>query len=365
MRRALLPFLLALAACGEKSRPVKVAVAVPLSGDFAVDGRGLQRAAALAIEEAGPGVQLVSFDDGGEPARAAAVAAEIAADPDVVVVVGPHSSGCAMEAARVYAQHSLPMIAPSATAPALTAQQEETAWIGERVVFRLPPSDALQGDALARHALGRLGARSAAVLHDRTPYGLGLAEAFRDAYRERGGRVAFFGAVERGQRDFGEIVERATRAGARALFYGGSYLEAGPLLKQARAAGYRGAFLGGDGVKSDEFLALAGEAAHGAVMSVGGVPLESLPSAEDFKARYRARYGEEPRTYDHYGYEAARIAAAAALRVGRDRKKAIEWIRANHHPSMMGPFIFDAKGDSLKSIVTLLRVNGRVFEAAY
>ncbi|MDX6770999.1 MAG: branched-chain amino acid ABC transporter substrate-binding protein [Elusimicrobiota bacterium] len=367
MRRTGPVLLLALlAACrGEPQDRVKIALAVPLTGDLAADGRGLERAARLAFEEDPQTAELVVFDDRGDPLQAVSVARQIAEDPAVLAVVGHLTSGCSVDAARVYAAAGIPMITPSATAPVLTLQQESGGWPGERVVFRLPPSDAVQGDALAEHAVKRLGARVFAVLHDRTAYGLGIAEAFTAGVEKRGGKVAVFEPVERGARDFSPALDALDAGRVGALFYGGVYPEAGPLLRRARARGFSGHFLAGDGVKSGDFVASAGPAAEGALLSVAGVPLEDLPSAADFAARYQARHGEPPRTFDHYGYEAARIALAAARKAGRDRRRALDWIRAARHESMVGPFIFDSKGDSLKSLVTVLRVERGRFVRAY
>lgn len=367
MRRALAALLAAsLAACrpAADARP-KLAVAVPLSGDLAADGRGIERAVALAVEEAGKPVDVASFDDAGDPYKAAAVARDVSADEAVIAVIGPLTSGCALEASKVYAAVGIPMLTPSATAPGLTLQQETGGWPGERVVFRLPPSDAMQGDALAEHLYRSLGVRDAAVLHDRTAYGLGIAESFRAAFEKRGGKVSLYDAVERGTKDFAPALDQLGRSKAGALFYGGVYPEAGPLLAQARARGFAGPFLAGDGVKSADFVRLAGPAAEGAVLSVGGVPLEDLPSAAEFVNKYASRYNEPPRTFDHYAYEAARIALGAAAKAGRDRRKALEWIRATRHESMVGPFIFDSKGDSLKSLVTVLRVERGRFVPAF
>ncbi len=367
MRRALLTLLavFALGACRGEIGPGQSPLAVhaqrrPVRGPAAA----VERAASLAVEE---------------PAawpcwrpRAAATRRSRRADHRSVADPGGLSAeeharlaSCAIDAARVYAHAGIPMITPSATAPALTLQQESGGWSGDRVVFRLPPSDAVQGDALGEHAVRRLGVRTFAVLHDRTPYGLGIAEAFRAAVEKRGATVTLFDAVERGGKDFDAALAAVDESRAGALFYGGVYPEAAPLLKRARARGFTGAFLAGDGVKSGDFVAGAGAAAEGAVLSVAGVPIEDLPSAADFVARYTARYGEPPRTFDHYGYEAARIALGAARKAGRDRKAALDWIRTTRHDSMVGPFIFDAKGDSLKSLVTVLKVERGRFTHAY
>ena len=95
---------------------------------------------------------------------------------------------------------------------------------------------------------------------------------------------------------------------------------------------------------------------------VSGVPVESLPSAQDFIARYKARYpgpDEQLRTFDDYGYEAARIAIAALRKAGPDRAKILEAIRTEPHPTMLGDVIFDAEGDSVKSMITMTRADAK------
>lgn len=373
-RAATLALAAALAACARPQAAVKLAVIAPLSGALAADGEGMRRAVVLAVEDDAAGgtparrVEVAAFDDRAEPSAAADAARRAAQDPEVFAVIGPLTSGCAIEAARILALDPLPMITPSATAPELTLQQERPDWGGARVVFRLPPSDALQGDADAEFARRRLGLARLAVLHDATPYGLGLADAFRRGFEARGGDVALFTAVTRGAGDFSAAARQLAELRPDGVFFGGVYVEAGQLLKQARAAGYAGAFFSGDGAKSDDFFRYAGDAADGAYLSVSGVPLEALPSADDFVARYRKRWADAPpRTFDHYAYEAARIALWALRKTGGDRKAALDAIRAQPHKAMMGTFIFDAKGDSLKSLITMMKTDGkrRRFEPVY
>src|SRR4051812_39783651 len=153
--------LLACACSRESGAPVKLLVAVPITGDMAASGQGVERGVRMAVEDelalgGLPKVEVVAADDRGDPFEAAAVARRAVDDPLVFAVIGHLTSGCAIEASRVYAQAPLAMITPSATATALTAQQERPDWTGERVVFRLPPSDAMQGEFAAEYAVKRL-----------------------------------------------------------------------------------------------------------------------------------------------------------------------------------------------------------------
>ncbi len=364
----------ALAAGARTQRPLPRAVSPPLRGAMAADGEGMLDAVTLAVEDASAEggqerpVEVLALDDRADPAAAADAARRAAEDPAVFAVIGPMTSGCAIEAARVLALAPLPMITPSATASELTLQQERPQWRGARPVFRLPPSDAFQGDSDAEYALRRLGLKRMAVISDGTPYGLGLAEAFRKGFESRGGNTIFFAAIQRGGDDFSAAARQLSEMRPDGVFFGGMYIEAGKLLKQARGAGFKGAFFSGDGAKSDDFFRYAGAAADGAYLSVSGTPPELMPGVADLIARYRKRWGgSSPRTFDHYAYEAARIALWALNKTGGDRAAAIEAIRAEPHETRAGTFIFDSKGDSLKSVITMMKADGRArrFVTAY
>ncbi len=375
-RRSALAAVLALAcACSPGGPPtVRLVVAVPITGDMAASGQGVERGVRMAVEDeaaegGAPAVEVVVLDDRSDPFEAATIARRAVDDPLVFAVVGHLTSGCAIEASRVYAQASLAMITPSATATALTTQQDRPDWGGDRVVFRLPPSDAMQGEFAAEYAVKRLSLKRFILVHDRTPYGLGLAETFRGSAERKGGSVSAFEAITPGDKDFTPVVKAIVAMRPDAVFFGGIYMEAGLLIKAARAAGYQGAFLSGDATKNADFFETAGPAGDGAYISVGGVPVEALPSAADFIERYQKRWaGAEPRTYDHYGYEAARVALKALRRAGTgDRKKVLAAVRDTNMRAMVGDIAFDAKGDTLRGIVTMTKADyaKKKFEVTY
>ncbi|MDP3541334.1 MAG: branched-chain amino acid ABC transporter substrate-binding protein [Elusimicrobiota bacterium] len=375
LRRIVLAAVTALGcACAPEAGPSRLIVAAPMTGDMSGEGQGLERSVRMAVadEAAETGlapVEIVVLDDRADPFEAAAAARRAVDDPSVFAVIGHLTSGCAIEASRVYAQAPLAMITPSATATQLTAQQDAPGWGGERVVFRLPPSDDVQGEYAAGYAVQRLSLKRFVLVHDRTPYGLGLAEAFRGALERKGGKALSFEPVSRGDKDFSAAVAVIAAERPEAIFFGGLYMEAALLLKQLRASGWRGTFLSGDGAKNPELFAVAGPAVDGAYFSVGGVPVESLPSAADFVERYQKLYaGAAPRTFDHYGYVAARVALEALRKAGGpDRRKVLEAVRGTSRRSMVGTIVFDSKGDTLSGLVTMTRADfaRQKFEVTY
>ena len=337
---AVLALALGWAGCGCRRQTVRIAAALPLTGDLGSEGEGLRRAVLLAVEQAQASgkfpyrVEVAAFDDRADPEQAHSVANLIVADPRVAAVVGHYSSDCSAAAAPVYADAALAMITPASTNPEITRAQLRPGWKGSRVVFRLVPTDDLQGAAAARYLRGRLGQRKVAVLHDGTLYGKGLADEFRRA------------------------------PGLQGIFYGGRYPEAGLILKGLGRLGKRPVFCSGDGARTPMLFTVAGAAADGAYLTSAGMPVETIPEAAGFISAYRARWGgESPRPFDHYGYEAARIILKAVAEVGPERARVLAAVRRTRHEGMLGVTSFDEKGDvrSRRIAMTRARASDRSF----
>lgn len=361
------------AACGPKEKVVKIAVAVPLTGDMGTEGQGLRRAVELAVEEVNASKRFpyrlaaAPYDDRADPKEAVNVANLIVSDPRVVAVVGHYNSGCAIPAAKVYARAPVAMISPAATNPEVTAQQLSADWMGTKMVYRVVPTDDVQGAYAAEFAYKKLGKRRMALLHDKTPYGQGLAEQFSKTYTALGGKIVSEDGISVGDKDFKALLTKlqGDKAKPEGVYFGGLYTEAGLLLKQMKELGLKlpFAFISGDGSKTSGLFDVAGEAADGAYLSIVGIPVEDLPSAKTFMENYKKRWtgaGEELKPFDHFGYEAAQIVFNAIEKAGGpDRVRVIEELRKTDYTGLLGKTTFDAKGDTLNKIVTMTQAKGK------
>ncbi|OGR49877.1 MAG: hypothetical protein A2X40_06190 [Elusimicrobia bacterium GWC2_65_9] len=367
-----------VAACGPKEKAFKIAVAVPLTGDMGTEGQGLRRAVEMAVEEANTAQRFpyklaaVPFDDRADPKEAVNVANLIISDPRIIAVVGHYNSGCAIPAAKVYARAPVAMISPAATNPEVTAQQLSPDWIGPKMVFRVVPTDDVQGAYAAEFTYRKLGKRRMSLLHDKTPYGQGLAEQFKKTFLQLGGDIVTEDGVAVGDKDFKALLTKIKGSVKKTegLYFGGLYTEAGLLLKQMRELDMKDpfVFISGDGSKTSGLFEVAGESADGAYLSIVGVPVEDLPSAAKFMADYKKRWtgsGEELKPFDHFGYEAARIIFAAMEKGATNRAQMIEELRKTDFTGALGLTRFDAKGDTLNKIVTMTRAKskGRSFDS--
>lgn len=219
-------FLVALAAgCGEdeplgsEAGPLGAvevdtgaAVQVRLMLPLALTGlqnvsESIQKAIELAIEDYGPihgrAVSLgqpidtmCSSDGGGEGAR------QIAADPQVVGVIGPACSEASVGASPVLSAAGLSTISPANASPDLTSDLA-----GNRGpdyhpgYFRVYSNGLYQAQAVARFAYDELGLRRMATIHDGDSVTHGLATAFANTFSSLGGEVVAVATVSKGDTD--------------------------------------------------------------------------------------------------------------------------------------------------------------------
>ena len=137
--------LLAGPAAAQDRPPLRIAVALTLSGPSGNIGADVLQGIRMAIEDAGPraaGVELAVTDDGGE-AEPAREAARRGAAGDAVAVIGPSLSTVAMAVEPVYAEAGLAAVAPNIAT-------DQTASI-----FRLNLGQSRVGEAMADYPTPR------------------------------------------------------------------------------------------------------------------------------------------------------------------------------------------------------------------
>ncbi len=355
--------------CAPRPKEIKIALALPLTGDIAVLGQGIRRAAILAVEEAVkagrfPGVKVltVDFDDRSDRKEAVNVANRIVSDSDIVGVLGHFNSGCSIPASAIYAQAGLPMISPASSNPTLTLQQMSPSWGRPRTIFRVNTTDDVQGAAAAEFIWNSLKKKRVAAIHDKTSYGQGVAEEFRKRFLALGGEVISFDGIQVGDKDFKSLLTRIKDEKPEALYFGGIYNEGGLLVRQARELGLKAPFTGSEANYDPEFFRIAGANVDGVYVTFLGRPPQLLDSAKQFIEKYKIRWPQdEVKAYDHYGYEIANLYLDAVEKVGPDRAKIVDYLRTVKHQGVLGETSFDEKGDTLNKVITIFTIKDGKF----
>lgn len=319
MKTSILKILtLGLLAAGAASAQttIKIASLSPLSGAQILNGKLVKNGAQLAVSEykarfkaMGFDLQLVGYDDQADPAVGAAAARKIAADRQILGVVGALNSGVTLSASEALKASHVSMVSPSATANEVTDR-------GLPNTNRLVTRDDAQGPAGARFMMEKLKAKKVYILNDRTSYGAGLAAEVEKTLKAGGARVVTNESTEE-KNDFSTIIGKIKLQTPDAIYFGGIYTQIGIFIRQLRDAGVNIPVVGGDGLDSTELATLAARGANDIYYTTVAAPLEALPNAKPFIATYRSTFNAAPAGYAAFAYDSARVIAEGILSAAR------------------------------------------------
>jgi branched-chain amino acid transport system substrate-binding protein len=387
MRRHIAALLLAIAivalpACSSSggTKVATVGVVAPLDKGLVQFGRGIRNSVQVAVNEANtkkplPGwkFQLKAGDDSSDPATGEAAAKKLAADSNVIGVVGTYNSGVAAKVAPVLQGAGIVMVSPGNTDPTLTVGSEPAHPTRPYSnYFRMVASDAVQGPFLAMTAFGDLKARRAAVVSETKPVSKGLADTFAADFTSQGGAVVLRQVVPDGTTDFKDVASAIAAAHPDLVFFGGEYQVGAQFAKQVSEAGVTAPVMGGDGIKDDAYISSVGAASEGDVASTVGQPFAAVPSAKSFLDAYAAaHYADAPTDFGVYAYDAANLIIAGAAKAlhGADkvtveaRRGIVAYVQAADVKGASGTVAFDPYGDPKDKVLTLYRVSSGAWKA--
>lgn len=361
-------FGLAGRATAQQKGRIKIAVQAPLSGEQAAIGEHIKLGAQLAVEESskafkdlGYDLVLVPQDDQAKPEVGVANARNMVADPEVLVIVGHFNSGVALPSSEVYKDAMLTMISPANTATEITDR-------GYPNVNRVCGRDDVQGPVGARFTAQDLKLKSVYIIHDKTLYGQGVAENFRNEAKKLGLTVLGFDGTEE-RANFSPMIIPLKAKNPDLVYFGGIYHQGGLLLKQLREKGVKAKFMGPDGLDSAEMAKIAGSAVVGSYYTSVAGPPDAYPETAAFAKKYKQRFGKETESFGMYGYDATLVGI-----------KAIEgWIKANpgkkpsrpdvvtavrnikNFKGITGSIEFDNKGDPVKAKYFVLQFEKQAY----
>jgi len=362
----LLASLGGLFSCGGEKAPAAEGIQIGFYGaltgptaTFALSGKNGAR---LAIEELnraggvlGKQIEMLVEDDRGEPSEAASAVSKLITRDHVVALIGENASSRTLAAAPIAQSYRVPMVSPSSTNTEVTKKGD--------YIFRVCFIDPYQGRVLASFALGRLKAKTAALLVDaRSDYSVGLAEAFQEHFEKGGGRVVADLKYSEGDSDFSAQLTALLPLRPDTLFIPGYYTDAGLIARQARSLGLRSVLLGADGWDSPKVAEIGGNAVEGAYFSNHYSVDDPSPAVRSFVAEYKKSYGAEPDSIAALSYDAARLIADAIKRAGSTEGKRVRDALAatKEFPGVTGSITMDADRNPVKPAV-ILKVEGGEF----
>ena len=124
----------------------------------------------------------------------------------------------------------------------------------------------------ARFAAQDLKLKSVYIIHDKTLYGQGVADNFRNEANKLGLKVLGYDGTEE-RANFAPMIIPMKAKNPDLVYFGGIYHQGGLLLKADAREGLNAAFMGPDGLDSSEMVKIAGPQVVGSYYTtVAGPP---------------------------------------------------------------------------------------------
>ena len=345
-----------------------IGVILPLSGPFAAFGEECLDGILLASETfetrgSGTKVQLLVRDSQGKAEQAVAAVEELAADPQVVAIVGPLLGGESKAAADAAERLGVPLVV-------LSAREElaaERNW-----VIRMGRSPRGEVQRLVEYSRRQVGHQRFAILYPADAYGRNLRKLFWQSVESSGGEVVAVASYPPGANDFTEsikslvgfvllsaqqeaalrerktLLKKAKKVRAEtaselrqqaallsgpdgeplppfvdfdAIFIPDSHEKVALIAPQLVFHEVQGVqLLGPHGWNHPELIKIAGRHVEGAVFAEAFFPQSQNPVVKGFIERFSTQVGRLPGALSAQAFDATHLVIAQLRRPGADRE---------------------------------------------
>ncbi len=365
---------------------VDVFSSLPLQGASRDQTRATVNGMRLALSEVGGvagavQVRYTSLDDSTakagnwDPTTVARNARRAVRKTSTVAYLGEFNSGATKISLPMLNAAGIAQVSPSNTYDGLTVRSPQTE-PGEpekyqpgaaRSFVRLLPNDTVQAAALAAK-LAKDGCKRVAIANDGDAYGKGLASGVAASARSRGVAVVVNRTARGTAGGAKAFARRATAARFDCFAFGGVTANgAVRIATEAFRANRRARFYGGDGICESGFTSprrrgVAASLGKRFTCTVAVLDLADYPGGPAFARAYRAKFGSgAPDPYAILGYEAMKLVLDTITTLGpgaSDRAQVRAALLATKdRASALGPYSFDANGDTTSRRYGLYRVD--------
>jgi branched-chain amino acid transport system substrate-binding protein len=353
--------------------PIHIAYWLVVAGPDASLGEDSKRGIEIAIADRGGkllghSIKLSGTDSGCNAEGGTTAATKLSADPTIVALIG---SSCSSEAAAgvpILSKAGFTTVSPSNTRTSFTVPPRPAGFEG---YLRTCHEDAVQGKIAAEFVWNQLKLKTAATIHDGSPYSKGLAEDFAQNFKQLGGKITSEEAIDPNQTDMRSVLTKIAADKPAFVYYPVFIAAGGHLSRQAReTTGLKDTVLmGADGLFSPDFMKAAGAAAEGVYLSSPDVSAFA-GGYKDFLEKHRKKYGGEPLSIFHaHAYDAANIIFNAiekvavtepdgTIYIGRQALRDALYATKNHK-GLTGTISCDEYGDCSDPAIAIYKITAR------
>lgn len=351
--------------------PIVVGVSLPLTGDFAEPGKGVQRgyeAWAAHVNEngglLGRQVELVIVDDQSNADRVASDYERLINQDGVDLVFGPFSTRLVVPAAQVAQDYGFLFVEPAGAAAEVFTQ-------GFSNLFYAAPAIADDHYAhLAEYILALPDderPETVAVASMDDPFAQGTAYGLRDVLADEGIEVVVDEVYPPNTTDFSGIAAKIADSDADLLVVGSQYQDGVNLVVALQQQGYQPEMAAISGAPTNaEFPAAIGEKTEGILAPTGYTPTAPYPSNQEFVDFYTAEHGTPPAEDEANAWTTGQVVAAAVEAVGcadpspECQQQLVDWLHENEVETVVGTLSWDAEGRPQSAHLIQQYVDGEI-----
>lgn len=367
--------LIAAGGCGRGRKasagdPILIGISLPLTGDFAEPGKGIQRGyeAWVKTVNAGGGllgrqVKLKFLDDQSSADRVVSDYEQLIGKDKADLVFGPFSTRLVVPAARVAEEYGMLFVEPAGAAKKVFEQ-------GFKNLFYAAPAVATDHyKYLAKYLLALPDAtrpRTAAYASMDDPFAQSTAYGLKERLEAGGIKTVVNEVYPPSTTDFSSIAAKITASNADIVVGGSQYQDGVNLIIALQQLGYQPKLAAFSTAPTEaEFAKAIGNKAEGILAPTGYTPQSQFPSNLEFVKNYAAQFGGPPAEDEANGYTTGQVVAAAVKAIGcaeqgECQTKLVAWLRTNQVDTVVGTLKWDDKGRPLGAHMIQQWVGGKI-----
>jgi branched-chain amino acid transport system substrate-binding protein len=357
-----LSLLACLAAPAQTADTIKIGAFLSLTGATASYGVSALNAIKLATEETnragginGKPIELVVEDDHSNTQEVPGIVTRLIKEAKVHALLAEPVSTRAMAAAPIAQANRIVMISSASVKPELTMHGD--------YIFRACFISSTEGEAIAKFAIEKLKAKTAAIILDpQNDYAVTLAKFFSESFTKLGGEIRDERTYQANDRYLTAQFIAMSTGNPDVIFAPGFYTTAPLIARTMKRQRMRGTLIGSDGWDSPELMKDGAEPFDGVYFANHFWVGSDDPVVKKFVNDYQAKYGVIPDAGAATAYDAARLLFDAFRRANTTDSRAVRDALAatKDFPGVTGKITIDAQRNAQVPVYMLkIDKNGR------
>ena len=342
----------------ESEETLKIGVITPLTGPGSEYGTATQKNLELALEKInqqgginGKKVELIYEDSKCEPRTGVSALKKLTSIDKTNLIIGTVCSSVTLALTPIVEEQNLLIISSGSSNPKIS-QYPNT--------FRTWPSDALQGEFLAKSVAEDLKLKKAAIIFINNDYGVGLKDAFKEGFEQLGGEITAIEVIPEAATDTKTQLTKIKATNPEGVFLASYAKEAGLILKQAKELDFSTQFFGSEGVKDTSIFEISKGGSEELLFSVPETG--SSEKRENYLNEFRERYNEYPGITGDSAYDILFLLKEIDCNDFSDTdclKKGL--LNLENFQGVTGNINFDENGDLIGKTYKLMQVKNSEF----